>query len=290
MAHVAQMPDLFRLIEKLAKDTRQEIEQANLTISDFEGIARKYEIKFAWQELDLGTDGYYIKDARLITLNSQIGHQERRNFSFCHELIHDRIVCNDDFCEALHEATFHMSNAGTESIIEKLCNQGAAELLIPSDELRVMIAQQDFSVELIPELCDRFKASSLAVAFRMISMAEHSCHLLVADKREITPSAVQHAMFEVIPDQNWQLWVAYSASAPPAKYTLGRNVPILSGHLMYKALENEGKIIRGTDDIPRHNSKKHRWEVQCECMLYKGWVFGLFHETQPISKNQLRLF
>lgn len=281
---------LHQLVRDLARKTRGEIEQDNLSIDDFEGIAHKYEITFNWRDMSPDTDGLYAKGIRIITLNRFIRHTERRNFSFCHELIHDRIDCDDDFYEVLHEFTCDMSDDDMERLIERLCNLGAAELLIPSAELREIIDQRGFSADLIPELCNRFNASSLAVAFKIISTIEHSCYLLIAEKREITDNTDQMAMFEIKPDHNWHLWVVYSSNSPSAKYTLGRNLPILAGHLMYKALENEGKVVRGEDDIPRRNSKNHRWEVKCECLAYKGWVFGFFHETQPISQNQLRLF
>ena len=59
---------------------------------------------------------------------------------------------------------------------------------------------------------------------------------------------------------------------------------------MYKALDTEGQVMQGIDDIPRRNSKNRRWEVTCDCLAYKGWVFGFFHETQPTSVKQLSLF
>lgn len=290
MVRGVQKHDLFRLIKELARKTRQEIEQANLAITNFEDIARKYEAKFAWQEMDAGTDGHYIKDLRLITLNSRVSHQERRNFSFCHELIHDRIVCDDDFYAVLHEFTEGMSKDEIEQVVERLCNIGAAELLIPSSEVEGIIDEQGFSIELIPDLCERFSASSIAVAFKLLSVAKHDCYLFIAEKREFEETGNQPLLIHVKPDRVWHLWVVYSGSSPSAKYNMGRNYPIASGHLMYQANENGGYVTHGEDDIPRRNSKKRRWEVKCECMAYKGWVFGFFHEREPVSQNQLRLF
>lgn len=282
---------LQHLLLDIANKTRREIEQDQLSIDDFEGIARKYGIIFKWREMPPDTDGHYAKDHRVITLNRRVMHAERRNFSFCHELIHDRITRDDDFYQVLHEFTCDMSDDDMERIIERLCNLGASELLIPSDELREIINQRGFSLELIPELCNRFNASSLAVSFKLVSAAEHPCYLIIGEKREIADSPYKQAMFKIEGNQNWHLWVVYSSSSSSAKYnTLGKNFPVLSGHVMYKALASEGDVVQGEDDIPRRNSAKRRWEVKCECMAYKGWVFGFFHESPPISPNQLSLF
>lgn len=290
MQHRVSERQLSDLVQGLARKTRQEIEEANLAIADFEGVARRYGAKFAWQEMDAGTDGHYIKDLRLITLNSRVSHQERRNFSFCHEFIHDRIVCDDDFYAVLHEFTEDMSDEEMEQVVERLCNIGAAELLIPSSEVEEAIKEQGFSIELIPDLCERFSASSIAVAFKLLSIAKHDCYLFITEKREFEETGNQPILIHVKPDRVWHLWVVYSGSSPSAKYNMGRNYPIALGHLMYRVNENGGYVTRGEDDIPRRNSKKRRWEVKCECMAYKGWVFGFFHEREPISRNQLRLF
>ena len=289
MGHVVKESDLHRLVRELAKRTREEIDQAKLAIDNFEGISREYKIKFQWQDMSLDTDGHYLKGMRIITLNRRITHPERRNFSFCHELTHDRIECDDELREIIHEFTYEMSEQDEERLMERLCNIGAAELLIPSEEVREIIDQRGLSTELIPELCERFNASSLAVAFKMVSTALHTCYLFIAEKRGIVADKNQPILFKVKSNRNWHLWIIYSGSSPAAQYTMGRNYSVSSGHLMYRAIDSDGEVVQGIDDIPRRNSKNHRWEVKCDCLAYKGWVFGFFHETQPTSPNQLRL-
>jgi Zn-dependent peptidase ImmA (M78 family) len=278
--------ELRRLVRELARRTKREIDEAGLTINDFEGIACLYGIKFGWQNLSLDIDGHYLKGDRVIALNRRINHAERQNFSFCHELIHDRIECDDSLFEVLHEFAIDMPDDDMERLIERLCNIGAAELLIPFDELSEVVDQRGFSTELIPELCERFNASSLAVAFKLISIASHSCYLVIAEKRKIAINKNQPIMLQIDSNQDWHLWVVYSGNSPSAKYTTGRNTPVLTGHLMYKALDNEREMVHGKDDIPRHNSINRRWEMNCDCLAYKGWVFGFFHETQPVSPDQ----
>ena len=158
MGHVVKESDLHRLVRDLAKRTRAEIDQANLVIDDFQGISDKYDIKFQWPDMPLDTDGHYLKEVRIISLNQRITHSEHRNFSFCHEFTHDRIECDDDLREVIHEFTYETSDQDEERLMERLCNIGAAELLIPSDELSKVIDRHGLSTGLIPELCGRFNA------------------------------------------------------------------------------------------------------------------------------------
>lgn|GEM_PF-1891553 len=272
--------ELIRQAIDLAVRTRRQIEAAGLHITDFERIAELFRVTVLFVERPEGEDGAYLDDLRQIVISTKVKNEERINFTFLHELMHSLIQDDPDLLSACHDVPGGFS----DELIERLCNKGAAEMLVPSEALR----QYGCSVALIPTLCEQFSASSLAVAFQMINCATHSCYMFIAEKRLKVFDSAQLTFYETQSNGGWHLWVTYSASSSATSYKMGRNYAVSPGHIMYKALAELGKPINGRDDIPRRNTKP--WIADCECLAYNGWVFTLFHVSHPISSAQLKLF
>lgn len=291
MRHIVSEKELHRLVHDLVRRTRQEIDEAGIAIDDFEGIVYKYDIKLAWQEMSLDKDGYYAKGVRIITLNNSVTNLERRNFSFCHEFTHDRIDCDDDLCEIIHEFTINMSDEDTERLIERLCNIGAAELLIPSEDVRQMILERGFSTTLISELCERFSASSIAVAFQMVDCASHDCYLVIAERRIVRPMSnhSQVPLLSIKPTNvpQEQLVIIYSGASSAAKYSIKRNQAISNNHFLCGVL-HANEPMRGDAKLPFASG--NGWNVPCEALHFRGKVFAFFNVSTPISSAQLALF
>ncbi|MCC6896907.1 MAG: ImmA/IrrE family metallo-endopeptidase [Anaerolineae bacterium] len=283
--------ELHRLVRDLARRTRQDLDKAEIAIDDFDGIAHKYDFKFAWQEMSLDKDGHYAKGVRIVTLNNRIMHLERHNFSFCHEFTHDRIDCDNALFEVIHEFTIDMSDEDMERLIERLCNIGAAELLIPSEDVRQVMLERGFSTSLIPELCERFGASSIAVAFQMVNCASHDCYLVIAEKQIVQPTAVhnQTPLLNIKPINvpQEQLVIIYSGASPVAKYSIKRNQTLSNNHLLYKSL-HANEPVRGDAKLPFASG--NGWDVPCEALYFRGKVFAFFNRTQPMSNLQMSLF
>lgn len=292
MIQRATEKDLIRQTTLLASHTRLEITQAGLGVTDFSEVARKYDIQLEWGELPNCEDGYYSKDERKIILNSRVMNPERINFSFCHEFMHDRIEHDDNLLCLFADA--HLQRDRQYETMERLCNAGAAELLMPSDNVRKLMREHGFSTTLIPELCQHFNTSSIAAAFQMVNCASHDCYLVIAEVQLVSPSMnnAQTSFVKVNPISvpRERLVIIYSAGSPTSQYPMARNIPIQLDHLIYTTLENEGKVVKGRDDIPRRNSSKRAWIVDCDALYFRGKVFAFFNVTQPISVYQLPLF
>lgn len=292
MPHAVTLEYLYQQTRKKAQQMRSTIDAAELTIDDFEAVANCFDAKFTEDAMNVEADGHYSKDVAVITLNSHIRHDERRNFTFAHELMHHCIDQDNNLFELIADYAENASNEALDALVERLCNVGAAELLMPSDEVREIIAAREFTVALIPELCERFKASSIAAAIKLVTLAEHACYMFIAEKYKYEEDATQVRMLDSTPTQHWFLKVTYSAKSAAAKYPMGRGYEVLPEHLMYQSWAQPGEILTGHDDIPRRKSKNKPWKVDCECLAYRSKVFGFFHESSKHTNQdeQLGLF
>lgn len=280
--------ELIKAAKHLAKQTRSNIVQTGLNVTDFNAVANHFNIRLEYGELRDGEDGTYSKDQRKIILNQKVTSIERVNFSFCHELMHDCIEHNDDllclFADAYIPADRHYE------VMEKLCNAGAAELLLPTDNIREFVQTHGFLTENIPILCDLFQASSIAVAFQMVSTATHDCYLVIAEAQ----TAQQNADINKIPMFNMpiesrpqeKLIILYSSPSPAAKYSIKRHQLLPPNHFLYCSIDAV-KPIKGDAKIPFASGKG--WTVPCDALCFRSKVFAFFNVQPATSPSQLKL-
>lgn len=278
---------LRQLVCELAKRTRNEIDEAGLNPNDFQGIADKYDVTLCWEELPLDNPGYYSKDERRIVLNRCIKNQERLNFTFYHELIHHLVEHDDEILTLLADA-YIVSNYDT---MERMCNAGAAELLMPSEDIRQVMLEHGFSTALIPELCERYNASSIAVAFQMVNCASHDCYLVIAETQRVslTTEQCQTPMLNIEPINIPQegLVIIYSGASSIARYSIKRHQVLPTNSMLYEALRvNES--VQGDAKLPFASG--NGWDVSCDALYFRGKVFAFFNLNQPVSVHQLSLF
>lgn len=278
--------DLIRKARELARRTRCEIDDAGLALDDFDGVSRAYGIDLVWDEMLEINPGCYIKEQKKIILDPSVQSPERLNFTFFHELMHDRIEHDDNLLTLIADA--HIGS--DEAMIERLCNVGAAELLIPVSDLQQVVHGCGFSTSLIPILCDRYDASSIAVAFKMISTASHDCYLVIAEPQYVPPDDAKLPMLVTVPPASgqWKLVITYTATSPSIqKYSIKTGQVVPTDHHMYAAWHRMGNVIRGPAKIPFASGRG--WEVDSDALYYRNKVFAFFHASPPISPNQLRL-
>jgi len=279
--------ELVRQAGELAARTRREIEAAGLVITDFEQVARLFDVTVVWGELPAGKDGSYLKDERKIVLSTSVTTPERINFSFCHEIMHARIEDDDDLLSDFADA-YRRSD---EEAMERLCNAGAADLLMPAENVRQIMVERGFSTTLIPELCERFGASSIAVAFQMVNCASHDCYLVIAENQLVQPTAVhnQISLLNIKPINvpQEQLVIIYSGASSAAKYSIKRNQAFSNNHFLCGAL-HANEPVRGDAKLPFASG--NGWDIPCEALYFRGKVFAFFNRTQPMSSLQIPLF
>lgn len=264
--------DLIRSAVNLATRTYKEIVAEDLQPNNFEGIAKHFKLSVAYDELPLDKDGSYLKDQRKIVLNTKIKNTERRNFSFRHELMHSRIEDDPDILSDFADAYIDSE----EQTMERMCDAGAAELLMPRRQVHQLVKEEGFSSKLIIEICKRFRASSLAAAFQLVNTASHQCHLVIAEQLHSTNGEA--------------LSIIYTGkSSSVDKYSISRGHLLPNTSLLMEVWSlGEGYSKQSEDCIPFASGTE--WIVPCDACRFRGKVFGFYNVTQAVSPNQLTLF
>jgi hypothetical protein len=256
----------------LAQRTRRELAAAGVPPGDFAGIAHHYGLTLAWAPLPAHQPGCYLAAAKRIVLNPRGQGRERLNFTFHHELMHDRIEQDEEFLSLFADAT----PPADETTMERVCDAGAAELLMPGGDVQVMVQAHGFSPGTIPRLCRRYQASSIAVALQMLGTAPHVCYLVIA-----APAGGEGARGRLLPGDPRglaappPLRMLYTAASPAAKYSIKRGQPVPLDHPITAAWAQAGTVVRGQAPLPFASGRGR--VVACEALAFRQKVFAFFH-------------
>lgn len=104
----------------------------------------------------------------------------RRNYSICHEIVHTFF---DDCYELVHQRKSQRAAYDPDEEVERLCQIGAAELLMPLEEFGRDLKNVEFSLRSVPELVSRYAASREAVVRRMVRLSETPCAAVFFSRR-----------------------------------------------------------------------------------------------------------
>jgi len=104
----------------------------------------------------------------------------RRNYSICHEIVHTFF---DDCYELVHQRKSQRAEYDPDEEVERLCQIGAAELLMPLEEFGRDLKTVEFSLQSMNELVSRYAASREAVVRRMVYLSEAPCAAVFFSRR-----------------------------------------------------------------------------------------------------------
>lgn len=246
-------------------------------------VANHLGINVREQIVSYGDGGVYLpsRTPPEIVINRAAGNQERLNFTFFHEISHHLIREDDDLYGFLHDH----SPSDLQPLLEQYCNIGSAEFLVPSDDMRQIISDQGFAIELIRDLDEVFPASKPAIAIQLAQCAAHSCVVVVCEYGIIPQRKQGQNVFDGLENPALpQLFVQYSSGSPAYKYNTGRFIPISKEHIIMTAYQQHS-LIKGRGNIPVHSGRA--WPNECEAMFYRGNVYAIFNVTAPPSSNQM---
>jgi Zn-dependent peptidase ImmA (M78 family) len=269
-----------RVIE-LVQSTQKHIPD-NSSIAD---IANSFSLQVCEDRLPMDKDGAYIENESKIIINNLVTSEERRLFTFYHEIVHYLIREDEDLYSYLHDA--YKGSENFDKTIELICNIGAAEFILPQANVREFIEKKGFSLELVPQLCQQGCVSGPAAMIQLIQCASHHCYGIICEFG-IPPIIGNNYQFLCLsPMQSSSLYILYAMWSPSAKYTIARFTTIPKDHFLAQPFSKE-ELIRGTDRIPFRSGAD--WSVPCQAIHFRNNVYGLFNVEPPLSNQQPRLF
>ena len=173
-----------------------------------------------------------------------------------------------------------------DQTVELVCNIGAAELILPRENVRSLITQKGFSLSLLLELCELGPVSGPAALIQLVGCAPNQCYGVVCEHG--IPPILANSNQKTFVDQSPKntLYILYAIWSPSAQYPIARFTRISKDHILFMKLSNQ-TIIRGKDRIPFRSGKN--WQVPCEICVFRNNVYGLFHATPPPNVQQPRL-
>ena len=280
--------DINTHVIKLVRDTVRKY--ASTKIPDFDEICAGLGLVVKEVPLSLEIEGMMIKEGPIL-INSQIQSKERKQFTQFHEVTHYLINEDGELLSVLHDATWDQKGE-YERQIERLCNLGAAEFLMPRKEFTQLYKEKGFNVELIPFAANHFGSSAIATAIQLAQIAPNSCITAICEygvSLTETGSTQGYLFDEDDPTPQPKLHVVYSASSPATKYWLARNTNIPDDHLIHQAFLKD-KFLEGESYVPFRSG--NRMPCYCEVLPDKDRVYVLFHLTPRPNPNpnQLNLF
>ena len=254
----------------------------------FDEVCANLGLDMKETELPSRIDG--MLEGKTILINSKIQSEERKRFTQFHEIMHHILKDDEDLIAALTEHVYNQDGEYDRQL-EKFCNIGAAEFLMPSEEFRKLYEQKGFNVELILYAAHYFKSSTIAATIQLAQVAPNKCITAIcefATNGSISPET--NLFNEKYRSAKSRLHVTYSAMSPTAKYPLAKNTVIPNDHLIHDAFL-EGNAVEGKSWVPFRSGKN--MPCHCEALADSERVYVLLHLSPPrtsTDQKQMKLF
>jgi hypothetical protein len=218
------------------------------------------------------TDGFWSD--RLIVVNQSIDWPARVEFTLFHEIMHFLLDEDGELIDFFTD-TLPRDQSKYQSAIERCCNQGAAEFLMPQSSVRDLIAERGFSVIRVKELADQTGASLVAAAAQIAVCAPIDCFVTICRS---SGSATQSSRSG--------LWIEYAFAPHRGKYTLARFSSVPTDHLT-SLVVTEGRPVRARSFVPFRTGT--RMPCTCDATLVGSRVVAILELEQQVPPGQQAL-
>lgn len=202
--------------------------------------------------LPRGTEG--MTTGQTIVVNQKITWPPRVEFTIFHEITH-HVLDEDGQHYEHYTAALRRNDLAFKAAIERACDRGAAEFLMPRHLVRAAISDRGFSVELIGYLASTFGASIVAAAIQLATCAPIECYVLLC-------------VYGVRPRGNppqTTLYAEYVAAPWSARYPLARYCAIPKDHLCYQVWQ-ERLASKGRSFVPFPSGRRMPCYAEALCL------------------------
>lgn len=185
-AGMPQQPeDLEDYVTEYTDFLRREADAEGKIPVPLDAILDHFEVQRHDLEIDGDRQGLKFSPGKLpyqVVFTEASDKSERRRFSLGHELV-------ELLFEALHQGMLstRMKEACSGFRKERLCEKGAAALLMPRQSFQRMLTERPIGIDTASELANVFDVSLLASLIRMVELVERR-HLLIAWRPKLKPT------------------------------------------------------------------------------------------------------
>lgn len=271
--------EVINLVRKIQNEFDSSISKEELAYK----ICEKFEVEVKEEYLSTTSDGHYIRDANTITLNKNCTYKPRVIFTLFHEILH--FLIEKEGSEIIEILTNHSTNNYNDSL-EKLCDLGASEFLLPQKELEVFL-EEEINISLFKKLLeDSNEISTPAIARKLAYLAPYPAIFIICGK-SLLSSQPGGLLDEDL--KTWEdLAIEYAFSTPSFKYRLKRFHAIPENHLIQQVFDSK-EDKKGEDFFP-FSDPKTKWKCYQDCFSYGDRVYGILYQKRQINnENQLSL-
>jgi hypothetical protein len=225
-----------------------------------EAACERLGLKLCRAQLQAGTDGMLVGDR--VVLDRGIRWSPRVEFTIYHEITHHLL---DEDGEIIEHFTDLLPNdaAAFDREIERCCDRGAAEFLMPRGRVAETIRSEGYSVDLVGLVAETHGASLIASALQLAHCAPVECYVVLCSYGTVPKCRPRRR----------GLYVDYAGVSPTRRYPLGRFSPVPSDHALSYAREQRGRVEDATSYVPFRSGK--RMPCRCEAEPLDPFVAGI---------------
>lgn len=225
-------------------------------------------------QLPRRTDGSLTADGRVI-VSDAIEWTSRLEFTAFHEIVHYLLDEDGELIEYFTEV-LSSNHEFYDRAIERCCQIGAAEFMIPRARVRALLTDNGFSVDLVGPLAGLNGASIVAAAVQLAACAPVACYVVVC----------RYGVSPLWP-HDLGLYVEQAAMRAEMRYPWMRGTSIPADHLLYRVWETK-QPCSGPSSVPFRSRKSYPCEYG-EAKMVGGQVVGVLYLGHPPRKGQLGL-
>jgi hypothetical protein len=224
--------------------------------------------------LPRGTDGTLTSDRKII-VSDAIQWMSRLEFTIFHEIMHSLLDEDGELIELFTE-TLRSRPQDYDRALERCCQIGAAEFMIPRARAQALLTEGGFSVDLVEPLMGLNGASIIAAAIQLAACAPVDCYVAVC-RYEVSP----------LWPHDRGLYVEHAAMRAGMRYPWKRGTMIPPDHLFNQVWEGK-QPLSGPSSVPFQSGKRYECEYG-EAKMVGGQVVGILYLGHPPRKGQLSL-
>lgn len=233
-------------------------------------------LNLRWSSLNKQA-GFWSEKDNAIFISRAITWQPRIDFTIYHEILHYILSVEESEIMEFYTNAVPNDPKAFARAIERCCNAGAAEFLLPRQRVREAIAKDGLSVDLIEQLTVDHRTSLLATAIQVALNAPVACYVVVCT----------HGPSPLLPGRIC-LHVEQAAMHPKIRYPWKRGSVIPDDHLFADVWRTR-QPASGPSRVVFPTTGRILPCEHGEAEMIGGRVVGILYCEHPRRKGQLEM-